>query len=168
MNKNETMALMNMLNAAYPRSTANMTTEERTAQLRIWHIMFEGDAADTVFRAAKMHIATSKFMPSISEIKAGVREITMTPVDDLYKQLIRAGKLSIKSKLEGFKEVSLKFEMYESLPDELKAYVGSPNGLQEFNRERQESETKARDRFAKSIDKIREQMDVQHLLLEVE
>jgi hypothetical protein len=69
MNVQETMVIMEVLKASYPRFYQGMTTEELRSVVNVWAMMFEDDNAKIVTEAVKAMITTLKFPPTIADIK---------------------------------------------------------------------------------------------------
>lgn len=70
MTKEETAELMAILKAAYPNSYSGMTKQEAMGVITVWHLHFGEVPADIVFMAMQKAISSSKFPPTISEVKA--------------------------------------------------------------------------------------------------
>lgn len=69
MTEKETMELMAILKAAYPNSYNGMTEQEAMGVVTVWHLHFAEVPADIVFMALQKAISSSKFPPTISEVK---------------------------------------------------------------------------------------------------
>ena len=69
MTKEETIELMAILKAAYPNSYNGMTKQEAIGVVAVWHLHFAEVPADIVFMALQKAISSSKFPPTISEVK---------------------------------------------------------------------------------------------------
>jgi hypothetical protein len=170
MDKQQIIGLLNTINAGYPQFTRHMTPEERKAQLVIWYEMFKNDDPRIVGEIVKRHIALKQFPPTIAEIRTGIREMTMESPTRLFDQLVTEAKRSMKSETvevteDGtYKVRSLAGKAFRSLPDELKAFVKTPAGLQDFFREWRYNEDEARKRFNSEIRAIQEMTDVKKAL----
>lgn len=69
MTKKEAVQLLAILKAAYPNSYRGMSKEEATGTVNIWSMQFANMPADIVLMALNKLIASSKFPPSIAEVK---------------------------------------------------------------------------------------------------
>lgn len=75
MTKEETLELMAILKAAYPNSYNGMTKREAIGVVSVWHLHFSSVPADIVFMALQKAISSSKFPPSINEVKAKLQSV---------------------------------------------------------------------------------------------
>lgn len=75
MTKEETLELMAILKAAYPNSYNGMTKQEAIGVVTVWHLHFAGVPADIVFMALQKAISSSKFPPSINEVKEKLQNV---------------------------------------------------------------------------------------------
>lgn len=69
MNKKETVQILAILKAAYPNFYKDMTAEEAQGTISVWALQFADLPADIVLMALNKAISTSKFPPTIAEIK---------------------------------------------------------------------------------------------------
>lgn len=85
MNKSETSEIVVKLMTAYPRQEITPETLETYCQML-------GDLdAEAAMRAAVEHMATSKYFPTIAEIRTAVveAELQLPPTDEAYTEVIR-------------------------------------------------------------------------------
>lgn len=75
MTKEETLELMAILKAAYPNSYNGMTKQEAIGVVTVWALHFADVPADIVFMALQKAISSSKFPPSIHEVKAKLQSV---------------------------------------------------------------------------------------------
>lgn len=75
MTKEETLELMAILKAAYPNSYNGMTKQEAIGVVTVWHLHFSSVPADIVFMALQKAISSSKFPPSINEVKGKLQSV---------------------------------------------------------------------------------------------
>lgn len=75
MTKEETVELMAILKAAYPNSYNGMTKQEALGVITVWHLHFAEVPADIVFMALQKAISSSKFPPTISEVKTKLEAV---------------------------------------------------------------------------------------------
>lgn len=118
----ETAKIMTILHTAYPRYYANTTDEEKKAALNLWSTMFADDDYKIIAAAVKAVISTSKFPPTIADIKEKLRLLT-TPQgmseNEAWSKVRKAISNGYYSSREEF----------EKLPDECKAIVHAPEQL---------------------------------------
>lgn len=72
MTTGETTVILAAITAAYPNAYKNMSQEEARAVVTVWAIQFADMPADIVFMAVNKAIATSKYPPTIAEVKQKV------------------------------------------------------------------------------------------------
>lgn len=75
MTKKEAVQILAILKAAYPASYNGMTKEEASGTVAIWAMQFEDMPANIVMMAIHKLIATSKFPPSVAEVKDKIKSI---------------------------------------------------------------------------------------------
>lgn len=75
MTKKEAVQILAILKAAYPNSYRGMSKEEATGTINIWSMQFSDMPADIVLMALNKLIASSKFPPSIAEVKNKIGEL---------------------------------------------------------------------------------------------
>ena len=76
MTREETIKMLAILRQAYPQAQV----VDAGAQVGLWAEQFAQCSAMDVYAAVKRHISTSRFMPSISEIKS-----RLAPFDGLWE-----------------------------------------------------------------------------------
>lgn len=171
MTKAQIEGLLNTISGAYKRYARNESTAEKTAELTIWYEMLKNDDPVIVGRVLREHIALSVFPPTIAEIRAGIRRLTMPDPAELLKILNKQGNKSLKEKMElveeltagrveTYRHTSLKTEAFNELPEVLKLYVKTPTGLQDWYREYVRNTDAGDKAFMKEIVKLQERMDV--------
>jgi hypothetical protein len=69
MTKKEAIQILAILKAAYPSSYNNMTKEEASGTVGVWCMQFEDMPGDIVLMAINKLISTSKFPPTVAEVK---------------------------------------------------------------------------------------------------
>lgn len=75
MTTNEASMVLAILKAAYPSSYNNMTKREANGTVAVWAIQFADIPVDIVLMAVQKMISTSKFPPSISEVKGRIQAL---------------------------------------------------------------------------------------------
>lgn len=70
MTKDETLKILSILKAAYPGSYNGMSKKEAAGTVAVWCIQFSDVPWEIVLMALNKAISTSKFPPTISEVKA--------------------------------------------------------------------------------------------------
>lgn len=84
MTKGEAAKILAILKAAYPSFYKDMTTEEAQGTVSIWSMQFANVSADIVLMALNKAISTSKFPPSIAEVKSKFTSVYWEAYDKLY------------------------------------------------------------------------------------
>ena len=116
MTREETLAIMSVLRAAYPTYYRDMTRHEAESVVALWEEMFRDDTAEVVALAVKAHIGA---------IKEAIVKIT-TPEQmteaEAWSLVIRA----ISNGTYGSKQE------FDALPPVIQRLVGSPNQLKEW------------------------------------
>ena len=64
MNRNEIINLLEVISSAYP----NTKIKDPKAIVSAWELTLGGFSAESVYKAARLHLETSKFFPTPSEI----------------------------------------------------------------------------------------------------
>lgn len=82
MTKKEAAQILAILKQAYPNSY-KLTEEEAMGTISVWQIQFENISPQIVYMAVNKHIASSKFPPSICEIKENFTKIHWEAYDML-------------------------------------------------------------------------------------
>lgn len=80
MNREQAKVVMETIRAAYPNAYKGLDVASMKTIVSMWAVMFAADDPALVMAAVKGHIATCKFAPQISEIKAMMRTISQ-PAD---------------------------------------------------------------------------------------
>ena len=128
MNQMETIAIMAVLETAYPQFYAKKSQEEKMDAINLWAEMFADEPSEIVAMAVKALIKTreSTFPPGIGEINAKIMQITqpeeMTELE-AWAMVAKALRNSGYSSQEEF----------EKLPPAVQKIVGSPAQLQEWS-----------------------------------
>ena len=140
MTKEETRGMLNMLNASYPNATRNMNMDERKAQLIMWYGAFQNVESSVMQKAVEKHIGSKVYFPTIAEIRENVRSMLHADPVALYDVLVKQARMSLQTtaeliekgyggKADTYRTQTRKREAYAGLPDELKVYVKSTEGL---------------------------------------
>lgn len=87
MTKEETLELMAILKAAYPNSYNGMTKQEAIGVVTVWALHFADVPADIVFMALQKAISSSKFPPSINEVKLKLQDVYWDAFEALDNEL---------------------------------------------------------------------------------
>lgn len=75
MTKKEAVQILAILKAAYPASYNGMTKEEASGTVAIWAMQFDDVPVDIVMMAIHKLISTSKFPPTVAEVKDKIKTI---------------------------------------------------------------------------------------------
>lgn len=127
MNRKETIGIMAILKANYPRYYSDMDKKELQGVVNLWHQMFVDDNVDIVANAVKAFIANDDkgFPPVIGQIKSKLVQITEP------EQLTEQEAWNIVKKAVSRSSWHAK-EEFEKLPKTIKKLVGSPTQLKEW------------------------------------
>lgn len=147
MTREETLAIMSVLKAAYPNYYRDMKKADAESVVALWTEMFKDDPAEVVAVAVKAHIASDQkgFPPHIGAIKDAIVKIKRPPEMEMTE--LEAWSL-VRRAIHGayMEEWSRKFwkgpndrrvsaEYYfDNLPPLLQRLVGSPSQLAEWNK----------------------------------
>ena len=124
MTREETLAVMGVLKAAYPNYYRDMNRKDAEAVVDLWATMFHDEPAPMVAMAVKAHIASDVkgFPPHIGAIKEAIVKLqmpdTMTELE-AWSLVSRATRNAAYGAEEEFRK----------LPPLLQRLVGSPNQL---------------------------------------
>lgn len=124
MTREETTKILSIIKLAYPNFYKNITKQEAENTVNLYQEMFKNDEANLVIIAVKELINTFQYPPSIADIKNKMYQLTnveKTP-SELWDKLQSAISDSLYHSTERF----------ESLPDEVKQFVGSPKQLKDL------------------------------------
>lgn len=83
MTKKEAVQILAILKAAYPASYNNMTKEEASGTVSVWAMQFDDVPADIVMMAIHKMIATSKFPPTVAEVKDKIKSLHWEAYDSV-------------------------------------------------------------------------------------
>ena len=127
MTREETLAIMSVLKAAYPNFYKDMKRSDADGIVNLWAAMFADEPADLVAVAVKGYIATDAkgFPPHIGAIKTAIvklrepDELTEFEAWGLVERAIRNGIYGA-------------VEEFQKLPEIVQRLVGSPNQLKEW------------------------------------
>lgn len=75
MNKQDTENVLNIVNASYPQYLKHMTPIERKTQLAVWYDLLCGYDKSDVLMAVRKHVETSKYPPSIADVREKIKVI---------------------------------------------------------------------------------------------
>lgn len=123
----ETGAIMDILETAYPRFYIGVTAEQSEKTVAFWCSMFQDEPVHIVAAAVKALIAldTKGFPPVIGQIKEKIRMLaTPSEMTEGEAWCLVAGAL--RNGLYGSKEE------FEKLPPDVQRIVGSPNQIREW------------------------------------
>lgn len=126
----ETVAVMAILRAAYPRYYGGIGKDEAMETARLWASMFDEDDVNTVLAATRSYIATDEkgFPPSIGQIKEKIRTLQTGGSGEMTE--VEAWSLIRRAASNGFYGAESEFA---NLPPELQSLVGSPHALREWS-----------------------------------
>ena len=127
MTREETLAIMSVLKAAYPNFYKDMGRKEADGIVALWTDMFRDEPAQVVAMAVKAHIATDRkgYPPHIGAIKDAICKIKapeeMTEIEawNLVRSSLRSYAYDAQAQ-------------FEKLPPVVQRLVGSSSVLQEW------------------------------------
>lgn len=124
MTRDETLAVLAVLKAAYPSFYRTMSRKDADAVVDLWTRMFADDPVDLVALAVKAHIASDGqgFPPHIGAIKTAI--VKLVSPDALTE--MEAWAMVRKAISNGYYGSEAEFA---KLPPEIQRIVGSPNQL---------------------------------------
>lgn len=127
MNREETLAIMGVLKAAYPNYYRDMKRGDAEGVVELWHTMFADDPAQVVGMAVKAHIATDTkgFPPHIGAIKESIRKLTQ-PKEMTEQEAWALVRQATRNGIYGSQDE------FDRLPHSIQKLVGSPNQLREW------------------------------------
>lgn len=70
MKREEIIDLLDVLSAAYPHATKNITNPK--ALVTAWEMTLGGFSAESVYKAARLHMETNRYFPSPSDIRDNI------------------------------------------------------------------------------------------------
>lgn len=89
MNKQESLQMMAILKAAYPNAYNGMTRQEASSVVAVWALQFANIPAEIVYIALQKAIATSKFPPTVYEVKNKLESVYWEAYEALNNRQIR-------------------------------------------------------------------------------
>lgn len=127
MTREETLAIMGVLKAAYPNFYKGMGRADAEGIVDLWSSMFDQESAQLVAMAVKAHIANDKngYPPHIGAIKEAIVKLR-TP-EEMTEQ--EAWGLVLKALRNGIYGAQKEFD---ALPPLIQRLVGSPSQLKEW------------------------------------
>ena len=75
MNKKEAAQVLAILKAGYPNHYRNITDEDAMGVISLWSMQFADMSAEIVFMALNKAINTSKYPPTIAEVKEKISSV---------------------------------------------------------------------------------------------
>lgn len=147
MTREETLAILGVLRAAYPNFYKDKGKAELEGIVSLWTEMFSDDPAQIVAAAVKTHIATDAkgFPPHIGAIKNAIVKITKPKELDmsemeawhLVRRAINGASMEEWSRVWRNGELDPRpsaVRNFEALPEVLRRIVGDPKQLADWER----------------------------------
>lgn len=127
MTRDETLAIMSVMKAAYPAFYRDMKRSDAEAAVSLWCEMFADDPAHIVAMAVKSHIASDKkgYPPNIGAIKEAIRKLTH-PAEMSDMEAWGYVSKALRNGIYGYTEE------FEKLPPVIRRIVGTPMQLREW------------------------------------
>lgn len=143
MNREETLAIMSVLKAAYPAYYKGLNRQDAESVVSLWTEMFKDEPAQVVAVAVKAHIASDNkgFPPHIGAIKDAIAKLhqpdQMTALEawEYVRQAMRGASMSpsscvyINGKTDGKTTAERNFE---KMPELVQRIVGTPGQLAQW------------------------------------
>ena len=173
MNREETLAIMGVLKAAYPNYYKDMKRDEAEGIVALWTEMFKDDPAAVVGLAVKAHIANDKkgFPPHIGAIKdaivklktPGELELSEMEAWMLVRRAIHGASTEEWSRKKRYGDRTSAQYNFDNLPEVLQHIVGSPSQLAQWEKlDDDEIDTVLQSNFMRSyrakVGHVKEQM----------
>lgn len=97
MTREETRKLLQILYNSYPNNKIKSAAEAKT-MLDVWEMTFAEYSADQVYKAARLHIKTSKFFPTPADIVGKVYKAGIIYSEENTMPKIETPKIEAQSK----------------------------------------------------------------------
>jgi hypothetical protein len=75
MNRKEATQILAILKAGYPNSYKNITDDDALGIVNLWSMQFADMSPDIVFMALNKAISTSKYPPTVAEVKEKISSV---------------------------------------------------------------------------------------------
>ena len=111
MNKKEATQILAMLKAGYPNNYKNITPDEAQGIVSMWCMQFMDMPAEVVLMALNKAISTSKFPPSIADVKEKVTSVHWEAYEEIQRNYI-SNHLS-EGELSAYKRICRETEGYK-------------------------------------------------------
>lgn len=160
MDRTETAKLLGYLKATYINSFSKMDESEKEAMILVWANHFKNDDFNHVMRAVENLCQTSKFVPSVADIKEEMFKVSNVKQKDVGEAWAIAHKnCSCNPQIAK--------ENYDKLPANIQKALGSSSVLVEIGWMNNEQVSFARNSFEKKYEIIleRERKDLASGLL---
>lgn len=156
MTRDETYAMLRILQAAYPTFYRGMKKPQAEDVINLWSAMFAEDDAEIVKCALYKLIEThSGFPPDIADVKDQVRMLiqvsTGEPTDEELWRILR------KAVTNGYYGAK---EEFDKMPKVLQRYLGSPSAIRDMAVQDEKTlDTVVKGQFLKQIPNIRQRQE---------
>ena len=151
MTKDEIKKMVAYLRTYYPNF---LEDADISMAVTAWHDIFKGEDKDIVAIATKNYVKTNKYPPTVAGILEQIDLIKNPQTDDeLFSLIVKATKNGTYGAVEEFNK----------LPEECKAFVGSPSGLKDLALlDSGTMSTIVRGQFLKRVGSIKQHQTVQN------
>lgn len=124
MTQDEIISVLRIIKMSYPNFSKDMTKDQANDMIEVWGMMFADDDARIVIEAVKTAVSTSKFPPSIAEVKEKIKLIQKDPNEisemEAWNMVVEAMKDTRDSKC------------FDKLDENIKRVVGSYSQLKQW------------------------------------
>lgn len=119
----ETAGILSMITAAYPHVYKNLAEEEAKAVVMIWAVQFKDVPADIVFMATNKAIASSKYPPTIAEVKDKLSSLYW----EAYNIVTTHEAVDLPGSVEGYRRIMDHTEdaRYRTAEPSIESMIGS-------------------------------------------
>lgn len=160
MDKIEAAKLLGYLKATYINSFSKMEEAEKEAMIHVWANHFKNDDFNHVMRAVQNLCQSSKFVPSVAEIKEEmfkVSNVKQKDVGEAWELVLRNARCDLRWAKEN----------YDKLPANIQKALGTYSVLSEIGYMDNEAISFARNNFEKKYNVVleRERKDLASGLL---
>ena len=149
MTQEEVIKLLRLVKGYKPALYKNMSDDDKRDIASAWYMTFKDYNADEVIAATQYCCANIVGIPDIAIIKNKIDNQHQKCTSELWEELRKALRVHCR-------RVEERRKLFNSLPEEVKRFVGSPNGLYELGLVPIETlNTVTRGQFSKSVDETR-------------
>lgn len=87
MTREETIRLLKICRAAYPYKSI----QDPSGMIDAWQLAFGGEQAERIYKAARLHMNTNKFFPTIADIREAMKRSDLIYGESLINNALPSG-----------------------------------------------------------------------------